>query len=163
MKKLILARYGGLSPVKQTHYQSNENDMLFHTAPERKGIYAFLWPYIDWFLLGGKTGKLKEGEYKNKHESLVFKMKKIRVDGYIWAHVDIPKKYQYMIKEEKGSWYKIHSKDFEYILPKIFAYRVKEGCQLWSKKHSNEYKFFFKWFSYDDLEIFIPKKTTIKG
>jgi hypothetical protein len=88
MKKLILARYGGLSPIKQNHYTSNYDDMSFHGAPEKYGIYAFLWPYIDWFLLSG-TNKLKsyENEFKNKREQLNCTYKKFSVNGPIWVHL----------------------------------------------------------------------------
>lgn len=40
-----LVRSGGLSPVRQTH----------KIAPERHGVWAFVWPYVEPFMLGSTT------------------------------------------------------------------------------------------------------------
>jgi len=55
------ARYGGLSPVKQTAYPPSEDS--FHEAPAKRGFYAFVWPYIEKFLLGGYN-QLGVGKFK---------------------------------------------------------------------------------------------------
>lgn len=44
-------RFGGLSPVKQTHYDTSK-DKGFHNPPRKRGLYAFPYPYIEKFLLG---------------------------------------------------------------------------------------------------------------
>lgn len=49
-KKLKFARYGGLSSVNQEGYNSNIGS--FHSPPAKRGFYAFVWPYIELFLLG---------------------------------------------------------------------------------------------------------------
>lgn len=49
---LEFIRYGGLSPVKQIQYETNTG---FHNPPKRKGIYAFVYPYIDLFLIGSTS------------------------------------------------------------------------------------------------------------
>jgi hypothetical protein len=51
MTKMKFVRFGGLSPVKQTHYETGE-DKGFHNPPRRRGLYAFPYPYIERFLLG---------------------------------------------------------------------------------------------------------------
>lgn len=53
MKKepIKFVRFGGLSPLKQDHYESGE-DKTYHNPPRRKGFYAFPWPYMSFFLLG---------------------------------------------------------------------------------------------------------------
>lgn len=160
MKNLKLARYGGLSPVKQKHYQKNEKDMEYHTAPEKYGIYAFLWPYIDWFLLSGDTGKMRNIENpKNKFDSLTVKYRKFKVSGPVWTHMDIPPKYQPFIIEEKGSWVKINSDLIYKILSKDIVARKKElrSDKLFNISSNNPYSF----FSTDHLEIFVPKGTKI--
>lgn len=48
-KPVKFMRFGGLSPVPQKGYNKTNT---FHSPPARKGIYAFLWPYIDRFLIG---------------------------------------------------------------------------------------------------------------
>lgn len=53
-KDLQFVTYGGLSLTKQKGYKADKSvDMTFHEPPARKGIYAFVWPYIEKFLLGG--------------------------------------------------------------------------------------------------------------
>lgn len=59
MARLIkFARFGGLSPVVQKGYTTNPDERGFHTPPARKGFYAFIWPYYEFFLLGGDFSKL---------------------------------------------------------------------------------------------------------
>lgn len=53
MKRIKFARFGGLSPVIQKGYTTDEKTRGYHTPPARKGFYAFIWPYYDFFLLGG--------------------------------------------------------------------------------------------------------------
>ena len=48
-KDLEFVTYGGLSLTKQKGYGGT----TFHSPPASKGIYAFVWPYIERFLLGG--------------------------------------------------------------------------------------------------------------
>jgi hypothetical protein len=43
MKSMMFHRVGGLSPIKQ-----KGND----SAPAKYGFYAFIWPYVEPFLLG---------------------------------------------------------------------------------------------------------------
>jgi len=171
MKRIELARYGGLSPVKQKHYTTNYDEMTFHGAPEKYGMYAFLWPYIDWFLLTGNTGKMKDDskEYKNKRESLNCSYKRFSVDGEIWIHLDVPAKYQYMILDERGSWIKIHSDNFVLLFKKVYAITTGEAIELerngFGSSEINDLdktiKSAFKFFTTDHLEIFVPKGTKI--
>jgi hypothetical protein len=160
MKKLILARYGGLSPKKQHHYVSNEKDMSFHTAPERKGIYAFLWPYIDLFLLSG-TDKFIYSSEKRKREQLPYKYRKFTVEGDIWTHINIHPKYEYVVKERKGSWVRIDSEDFVKVFKKEYLKNIKEAKEWTGKKDKIKNPYLF--ITTDHLEIFIPAKTKIKG
>jgi hypothetical protein len=50
-KSLTFVTYGGLSATKQLGYKKSDT---FHSPPAPKGIYAFVWPYIEYFLLGGE-------------------------------------------------------------------------------------------------------------
>jgi hypothetical protein len=63
------ARWGGLSPVKQAGYGGT----TFHSPPARKGIYAFVWPYIEKFLLGGyeQIGRGKFTYVKDKDGNVI--------------------------------------------------------------------------------------------
>jgi predicted nucleotidyltransferase len=50
-KSLQFVTYGGLGLNKQRGYDKDSDN--FHKPPARHGIYAFVWPYIEKFLLGG--------------------------------------------------------------------------------------------------------------
>jgi len=54
MTKMKFIRFGGLSPVKQTHYDTS-SEKPFHNPPRKNGIYAFPYPYIEPFLLGSTS------------------------------------------------------------------------------------------------------------
>jgi hypothetical protein len=66
MGKNKFIRFGGLSPVIQTHYQTGE-EKTFHNPPRRRGIYAFPFPYIERFLLGATD---EPGNISNKSQWL---------------------------------------------------------------------------------------------
>jgi hypothetical protein len=62
-RKLKFVRYGGLSSVNQRGYDPNKDN--FHAPPARRGIYSFVWPLMEPFLLGGDefiNPKKNEGE-----------------------------------------------------------------------------------------------------
>lgn len=61
LKKVKFLRFGGLSPVIQYGYGNN----TFHAPPAKKGIYAFPYPFIEWFLLGGNYADPKKSIVKN--------------------------------------------------------------------------------------------------
>lgn len=51
MSKMQFVRFGGLSPIKQTHYDTSK-DKPFHNPPRKHGLYAFPYPYVEKYLLG---------------------------------------------------------------------------------------------------------------
>ncbi len=178
MKRLQLARYGGLTPVKQKHYTTDYEEMSFHGAPERYGIYAFMFGKVDWFLIGGNTGKMKpnreDNPPKNKRDNLAVPYKKFSVEGDIWTHIKPANKFMYMVKDERGDWYKMDASDFVVMYKKEYAKMTASAntmethgffhddtspriCEL-DKTIKSPYRFFCK----DHLEIFVPKGTTIK-
>ena len=50
--RLKFVRFGGLSSINQLGYETNTPD--FHAPPAKRGFYAFVWPYVELFLLGKK-------------------------------------------------------------------------------------------------------------
>ncbi|RLC47054.1 MAG: hypothetical protein DRH57_04800 [Candidatus Cloacimonadota bacterium] len=180
MKRLQLVRYGGLTPVKQKHYTTDYEEMTFHGAPERYGIYAFMFGHIDWFLLGGDTGKMKpktkdyEHEFKNKRDRLAVPYKKFSVEGEIWTHIKPANKFMYMVTDERGEWYKMDADDFVVMYKKEYARMTAEANEMEThgffcdgesprlneldKTIKSPYRYICK----DHLEIFVPKGTTIK-
>jgi hypothetical protein len=69
-KELTFVTYGGLSATKQRGYNSKENPTM-HSPPARKGIYAFVWPYIEQFLLGGYHDPKERGKGQRNRISYV--------------------------------------------------------------------------------------------
>lgn len=126
MKKLLgkpikFARWGGLSPVKQKGYDKKrlevvENTKDFveylqnrHAPPARHGIYAFLWPFIDTFLLSSYDST------KNNH---VISKKKAR-----YNQKDLEWEMRFWLKtEEQIKEYKERDRGFKLQKPRIFEY-----------------------------------------
>lgn len=54
-KDMWFVRFGGLSSKKQLGYDTKNAEPSYHAPPARRGLYAFPWPYIEQFLLGGDT------------------------------------------------------------------------------------------------------------
>lgn len=174
MKKLQLARYGGLTPVKQKHYTTDYEDMSYHGAPERYGIYAFMFGHIDWFLIGGDTGKMKPDREnkppKNKRDNLAVPYKKFSVDGDIWTHIEPASKFMHMVKDERGAWYKMSAEDFMVMYKKEYArmtgVQSKMCTENWDGKRIHDLtdtvKSPYRFICTDHLEIFVPKGTKIK-
>lgn len=105
--KVALVRYGGLSMVKQKGNYGNET---YHSAPERFGFYAFIFPYIELFLIGStKKDEFKAGVRKEFHA----------VDGEIWTHFK-PKNAKDIIAVH-NSWYKIRVSVLNKTIRKVYA------------------------------------------
>jgi hypothetical protein len=63
-RKLKFMRFGGLSSVNQRGY-GTDKVTTFHSPPARRGIYSFVWPLMEMFLLGGDefiNPKMNKGE-----------------------------------------------------------------------------------------------------
>lgn len=133
MTKMKFVRYGGLSPVKQTHYDTSD-DKPFHNPPRKRGLYAFPYPYIEKFLLGAtddpsnishKTQWIKDEDgNKIKYEDFYGDYNP-KVDK-----VDINPKYLKLIKKlgikQKDIWASTASDDISYVTvmkkPRMFEY-----------------------------------------
>jgi len=113
---LILARVGGLSPVRQRN----------EAAPARKGLWAFLWPWFDTWLLSGTNarGWLENQDQKGGTRLEDFKRegyRKFKHCGYVWTHFDIPGKEVLT----KGHWNLVHSSDLAREIPRIYKSELK--------------------------------------
>ena len=127
MKKLYgkpvkFVRWGGLSPVKQIGYDPAMP--TYHSPPAKKGIYAFVWPYIELFLLTGneviknnhkwqKTGKiiLYPGSNYSEPEVKLQKPRKFTYEGDIWHHLG-NNLHGAKILQIKGKWFLTSFNDF---------------------------------------------------
>jgi len=165
-KGVTLVRFGGLSSVDQKKYGINKDSPdSFHYPPENKGIYAFIWPYIEPFLFawkikyGGDSDNWKEKYNKFRRDE----MRKFQYDGYLWTHfTDVSPKY---IRRRKDNWAEIHSSDLEKVLrlskhrDMIDVYKhFKENYGTKHKDIKDPYKVGLKGnHSKDHLEVFIKK------
>lgn len=103
-----LCRFGGINKlIKQkgnyTTKPWNENSSKYE-APERKGFYAFIFPFVTMDLLGGKAngGKTRANEVNN---SRTMYKKFEAVGGEIWTHLHPINKES--IIAQHGMWYKL--------------------------------------------------------
>lgn len=142
-----LSRVGGLSYVRQKGNKS---------APEKYGLYAFIWPYLEEFYLGStnhrgiidpnKPSKSRYDELKSRG------LKNFLYEGYLYCKFDIPNKSI----EKNEYWLSVHSYDLKEFLLK---YHVEEIAGVWefngfqdlSRRQS------MKYFSKDIFEVFVPR------
>jgi hypothetical protein len=98
-------RVGGLSPVKQLGY--DKSMPTFHCPPARHGIYAFIYPYYDTFMLYGDESDVQWKEHNtvcNRWAQLKAEgFRKFKHRGNLWCHfVDtVPRQF---VMKEKGTW-----------------------------------------------------------
>ena len=145
-------RYGGLSAVKYDAKISNE----FHIPPEKKGIFAFIHPYIETFLWAWKVKDKDYGKYIRQNK------KSFNYKGMIWTHLE---------KEgavKKGSWYLVHTKELEELLRKekhlcLTSIRNDERMKKLVDNPKDPFVFGLGGrFSMDHLEVFIGHKEVCK-
>jgi hypothetical protein len=123
-KPVDLVRFGGLSPT--SHKKFYKNGGTFHSPPVKKGIYAFIWPYIEDFLWVWKIPDIPnepEGAWKKrKNEYMKKNTKRFKYSGMIWTHfVDVAPEGRRV-----GSWVEIHTDDLHKILKKVKHRDVRE-------------------------------------
>lgn len=135
MKEIKFMRYGGLSPVKQTQYLSdNHPDKGFHNPPRKRGLYAFIKGYEDLFLIGsssepnhisGKSKWLKDENDDLIEDTRYFDENK----NTNWGYVCPPELKKILkkkgIKETQLGTKLIDGKSYLTVLkqPKIFTYK----------------------------------------
>jgi hypothetical protein len=181
-KKVKFVRFGGLSKVNQKKYGISSD---FHKAPANKGIFAFIWPYIESFLFAWKVkyppveddgntsitkdvdmfkqAKEKYDEIERENRKVFNKfykenMKKFTYEGWVWTHFkDLPPK---MVRRRKGSWVEIHTSDFDKALrlqKHIDMVEINKDIVL-NKDMKDPYKTGLGgMMSKDHLEVFIEK------
>lgn len=148
MKHIKFIRYGGLSSINHKKFYKMDT---FHSPPAKKGIYAFIFPYIEDFLW---LWKVKD-DFSNfkliKKERRIFTYK-----GTLWVHwIEEAIKQGYGIKYHKN-WVKIHTNNFI----KLFK-TVKQSDRIFLKSKyniSDPYKRGLGgYIAKDHLEVFIEK------
>lgn len=114
-------RFGGLSPVKQDQYKTK--DKTFHNPPKKKGIYAFPWPYIEYFLLSSTSDP---GHVSNKSKWV------LDTDGN-----KIPADDAYVLDDVSGwvEWDKFENPVFKPEFKKLFKRLGVETGSLMQKDY----------------------------
>ena len=126
---MYFVRYGGLSRVNHKKFFKKEEG--FHIPPAKKGIYAFIWPYVDPFLWAWKvnTKGMVSEEAINKQIQKAGRLwrRKFHYNGLLWTH------FQDVVKGGRrwGSWVEVHTDDLPEILKKQKHFDRKELQKLY--------------------------------
>jgi hypothetical protein len=176
-KKPTFVRFGGLSKRNQKKYGVMNSDDGFHKAPVKKGIYAFIHPYIEPFLFAWKHKTLpypsdwKDWEHddiraEEYHKERVKSFKKFyknnkkvfKYEGWIWTHfINLSPKY---IRRREGTWVEVHTSDWDEIMKKQKHLDMKEISydELGHRDMKDPYKLGLGGLGgRDHLEVFIEK------
>lgn len=82
------SHYGGLSPLKQRHYETDPAEKSYHNPPCRRGIYAFPKGYEEIFMISATS---KIGHISNK----TFRLKDASGENLKWD--------DHILKRENGT------------------------------------------------------------
>lgn len=137
-----LIRVGGLSPVKQAR----------GTVPERYGIWAFIWPYAEPFLLGstGPEGITHDDDKSRWGQLQRDGWTKFVQSGPLYTRLDVPGSH-----EVKG-WYYTDGPTLDTYMKKVFAQVHKHERQQGvspQQNLSNPHRGYSK----DVFEVFVPE------
>lgn len=120
--KLLLARVGGLSPVRQ-HRDSG--------APARRGVWCWIWPKIDPFLLSGMSARGGLSEVCSGSGKILTRLDQLHHEGMrvfaqkgpVWTRLPIPDPVR-----ERGSWRLVEAHTLA-----AFVLRYGHGTARWSR------------------------------
>ena len=162
-KQIKFCRYGGLSPVIQRGYKETKDEPTFHSPPARKGVYAFVYPYIEVFLLGGfGENKYVETDEKDEYGDPKLKLIKPRIfeyEGELWHHLG-KHCHGSDIIQRHNEWYKTTFDVYVEALRKEFhELRIEEEMFLRHFNKSEQIKSNnpTRFMSKDHLEVFIER------
>lgn len=87
---MLFCRVGGLSPVMHKNREKKQGEHF--PPPVRRGIYAFIWPYIEPFLFMWSE--------RNKKEYEINGIRKFEYNGPLWCHFE----WEAKAFHTKGCW-----------------------------------------------------------
>ena len=137
------SRVGGLSPVK--YDRKSHRGLEYHRPPARKGIYTFIWPYFEPFLV-----------YWSEHNRREIKRRGIRrfqFEGELFTHLGCTDSF----------WQLVHTCELPALLKRDQHLCRLHLLEFYGKNHTiaenisliqNPYLH----YSHDHLEVFIPKR-----
>lgn len=141
-------RYGGLTPRKQKNKK----------APTRKGLWAFIFPYFDWWFLSGNFSDI-EGRFKKSGKINRNLLKHFYYNGPIFTAINVPGSLPY------NDWFLTDTENLFSYLPKQYAQDLKISRKEVGHEPQNiavardVYK--YGNISTDYYEVFIPTKGAI--
>ena len=143
-----LIRVGGLSPIWQKK----------GTAPENRGVWAFIWPYSEMFLLGstGPEGA-HPGEGKSRYDKLQREgWKRFVHTGTLYTRFQVPNSVNV------GGWYRTDGPTLAAYMTKHFANMTRDTWRSpnsWGGKGSGLPFKANPWslYSKDEFEVFVPR------
>lgn len=177
MKQMEFIRLGGLSPVIQDRYESEEKlnsnreemddipgiGVYFHSPPARKGIYAFLPGFIEMFLVSWKIYKYDDETEKYSLKKEFSRARRFKYSGKLWIHIHVvdPEITYY---RQRGSWYETDTdslpiilKKYKWILSKDITSKERDEWSRTPVKDFNSFIRAWKIFSKDEFEVFIER------
>ena len=151
-KGITLARVGGLSPVRQRRNPK---------APEKRGIYAFIWPNIEPFLLGSTDPEgIVKGE-DEKSQSIqkrpsrfdqfvegVEPLRKFRYEGLLWTRLNPGAK---ALDKRKG-WHLVDAGELSKLAKRQMARQMGDAL---GQGHPYNYK---RLYTGEHWEVFVPAR-----
>lgn len=132
VKEMEFVRLGGLSPVKHLRINKAEEADFHYPPPTKKGIYAFIYPYIDPFLYSWKLSNILKNkygkeiydspEYNKLYNKLLrsIKFRRFNYEGYLWTHIG-----ERFAVDKIGYFYKVHTNYLDGALKKYKKVCVK--------------------------------------
>lgn len=144
-----LIRVGGLSPVRQ---KSKE-------APERYGVWAFIWPYSEPFLLGstGPEGITHKPGHTRWDQLQREGWTRFVHNGPLYTILPIPG------AKEVDGWYLTDGSSLAAYMSKHYANTVKSMRKSWREQGVENTEVILKkrnpWslYSKDEFEVFVPE------
>jgi len=157
MKGIEFVRFGGLSPVNHKKFYKKDS---FHSPPKKKGIFAFIFPYIEDFLWVWKIHENVDGEISNKELKKYHRKnrKQFSYEGELWVHWIKEARQLGVGIEYKKEWVKIHTNNLKKCFKMIKHNDIKQLHEDNFEIIQNPYKRGLGgWMSKDHLEVFIER------
>jgi hypothetical protein len=158
---IILHRVGGLSPVKQDN----------NRAPEKRGLWAFVWPYVEPYLLGSTNDRgVATADEREKENTRYGQMKREGLRKFVYRG---PLYTRHMVPgsiSTENGWTLVDADVYARWLSKYAAEvtaHQRGRNQDYRNTRFNVGDNPFRMYSKDEWEVFVPankgKITSLKG
>jgi len=158
--KIKLIRVGNLT--KTNYKKAFKNKDSYHKPPKNKGIFCFVWPYIEHFLW---TWKFKDEDFEEVGVNKIYKLnsKVITYSGNLWCHFIEEARQLNIGLEFKEEWVKVDIPTYNKLFKKHIHNNIKYSMSDTWVKGKNVINPFKRGLtdgfthSKDHLEVFIEK------